>query len=111
MASNTELHQHQPSLFLDTRQGQSMFSGADVTKRVLIGTVTVDELGEAEADGIAFMRGEEKLARDVHLTLADICDLRIFANISRPEPTHMDAVLEEVDGTRRQSEGARTRAG
>jgi hypothetical protein len=109
MASNTELHQHQPSLFLDTRQGQSMFSGADVTKRVLIGTVTVDDLGET--DGIAFMRGEEKLARDVHLTLADIWELRIFANISRPEPTHMDAVLEEVDGTRRQSEGARTRAG
>jgi hypothetical protein len=29
-------------------------------------------LSESEADGIVFMREEEKLARDVYLTLADV---------------------------------------
>jgi hypothetical protein len=46
-----------------------------------------------EADGIAFMAEEEKLARDVYLTLGDMWDAPIFTNIAGAEQTHMDAVL------------------
>ena len=37
---------------------------------------TANDLEQTEIEGIVFMREEEKLARDVHLTLADIWDLR-----------------------------------
>jgi hypothetical protein len=58
---------------------------------------TASTLDESDADGIGFMREEEKLARDVYLTLADMWDLRIFANIAEAEQTHMDAVLGLID--------------
>ena len=58
---------------------------------------TSNDLEQTEIEGIVFMREEEKLARDVYLTLADIWDLRIFANIARAEQTHMDAVLGLMD--------------
>ena len=58
---------------------------------------TANTLDESDADGIAFMREEEKLARDVYLTLADMWDLRIFTNIAKAEQTHMDAVLGLMD--------------
>ena len=56
-----------------------------------------DDIDQTEVEGIVFMREEEKLARDVYLTLADTWDLRIFANIARAEQTHMDAVLGLMD--------------
>ncbi len=52
----------------------------------------VGEISQAEADGLAFMREEEKLARDVYLTLYDSWGLRPFSNISASEQTHTDAV-------------------
>jgi hypothetical protein len=58
---------------------------------------TASTLDESDADGIGFMREEEKLARDVYLTLADMWDLRIFANIAEAEQTHLDAVLGLMD--------------
>jgi len=45
-----------------------------------------------EADGILYMREEEKLARDVYLALYDIWGIRTFANIANSEQQHMDAV-------------------
>ncbi|GAB4429605.1 MAG: hypothetical protein Kow0031_10170 [Anaerolineae bacterium] len=54
-------------------------------------------LSEADADGIRFMREEEKLARDVYLTLFDEWGLRIFQNIARSEQMHMDAVATLID--------------
>lgn len=50
------------------------------------------ELDQAEIDGLLLMREEEKLARDVYLTLADEWNIRSFENIARSEETHMDAV-------------------
>ncbi len=38
------------------------------------------------------MREEEKLARDVYLTLYDKWGLRTFTNIAAAESTHMDAM-------------------
>jgi len=49
---------------------------------------------DSEADGIAFMAEEEKLARDVYLTLGDMWNVPIFTNIAGAEQMHMDAVLD-----------------
>lgn len=54
-------------------------------------------LSDAEADGILFMREEEKLARDVYLGLGDLWDLRIFDNIAASEQRHMDAILGLIE--------------
>jgi hypothetical protein len=46
-----------------------------------------------EAADMLFMREEEKLARDVYLTLYDAWRLAPFANISVSEQKHMNAML------------------
>ena len=57
-------------------------------------TVSADQyLSAAEIDDLLFMREEEKLARDVYLTLYDQWNLSIFQNIAASESTHMDAIL------------------
>ncbi|MBC8472645.1 MAG: DUF2202 domain-containing protein [Planctomycetes bacterium] len=50
------------------------------------------QLTEAEEQHILYMREEEKLARDVYLTLYELWDAEIFANISESEQRHMDAI-------------------
>ncbi len=59
--------------------------------------VSSGELTAEEADGIAFMREEEKLARDVYVKLYEKWGLRAFQNIAQSEETHMAAVKELVD--------------
>ena len=51
------------------------------------------EDGAVAAD-LVFLREEEKLARDVYITLGERWGLLIFANISESEQQHMDAVLQ-----------------
>ena len=51
------------------------------------------ELSTTEAEGLQFMREEEKLARDVYQALYDKWGAQVFANIAESEQTHMDAVL------------------
>lgn len=53
---------------------------------------SIGEISQAEADGLAFMREEEKLARDVYLTLYETWELRSFSNIASSEQTHTDQV-------------------
>ncbi|MEJ2666688.1 MAG: DUF2202 domain-containing protein, partial [Deinococcales bacterium] len=43
-------------------------------------------------DGIAWMREEEKLARDVYQALGELYSLPVFSTIAGSERTHMDAV-------------------
>ena len=50
-----------------------------------------------EEQAILFMREEEKLARDVYLTLYDMYGLQIFKNIAESEQNHMDAVLSLIE--------------
>jgi hypothetical protein len=50
-------------------------------------------LSAEEEAGLLLMREEEKLARDVYLTLGELWQLPIFTNIAASEQTHMDAVL------------------
>lgn len=50
-------------------------------------------LSGAEQDGLIFMREEEKLARDVYITLYATWKKPVFTNIAASEQTHMDAIL------------------
>lgn len=54
---------------------------------------TLFTLSSAERQDLAFMREEEKLARDVYLALYEQWGLTPFANIAGSEQRHMDAVL------------------
>lgn len=58
---------------------------------------TSEELNQSEIDALLFMREEEKLARDVYLTLYEKWNLVIFNNIARSEQQHMDAVKVLLD--------------
>ena len=50
-------------------------------------------LSAEEVRTLTFMREEEKLARDVYLTLNETRPQPVFANIARSEQQHMDAML------------------
>jgi hypothetical protein len=54
-------------------------------------------LSDAEVEGLLYMREEEKLARDVYLTLYEKWEMPIFQNIGSSEQTHMDAVKTLLD--------------
>ncbi|CAA6824681.1 MAG: Unknown protein [uncultured Thiotrichaceae bacterium] len=60
-----------------------------------IGVVT--EVTDTEIASLKFMREEEKLARDVYLTLFDEWGNSIFNNIASSEQEHTDAVLDLLD--------------
>jgi hypothetical protein len=52
-----------------------------------------ETLNPAELSSLLFMREEEKLARDVYITLYNKWAANIFTNISASEQTHMESVL------------------
>ena len=54
-------------------------------------------LSQQEIDELVFTREEEKLARDVYLTLYKKWGLNIFKNISKSEQRHMDAIKRMLD--------------
>lgn len=65
-------------------------------------TGAVDQLTPTEIEDLIYMREEEKLARDSYLVLSETWGLRIFANISKSEQKHMDALgllIERFDLT------------
>lgn len=53
-------------------------------------------LNDAEKAAIRLIRIDEKIARDVYLTLSDIWGVPIFSNIASSEQKHMDAVLNVI---------------
>ena len=54
-------------------------------------------LSATEIESLLFMREEEKMARDVYLTLYDIWNDEIFNNIASSEQEHMDAIKSLLD--------------
>ena len=54
-------------------------------------------LTDDETYWLTYMREEEKVARDVYLSLNDTWNLRIFKNIAASEQTHMDAIKNLLD--------------
>jgi len=59
--------------------------------------ISSGELSAAEAEGLLYMREEEKLARDVYLTLYEEWRISIFQNIANAEQTPMDAVKTLIE--------------
>ena len=55
-----------------------------------------NQLTDAQKSTVLFMREEEKLARDVYLTMDDLWDADIFATISMSEQRHMDAIAQII---------------
>ncbi len=72
-------------------EGNTQVDAAQLDEALM--ATAIGELTEDEIAGLLFMREEEKLARDVYLTLYDQWGLAIFSNIADSEATHMDAVL------------------
>lgn len=60
--------------------------------------VNPGDLSQEEIDGLLFMREEEKLARDVYLALYEVWGQPTFKNIAGSEQTHMDEVLDLLEG-------------
>ncbi len=58
------------------------------------------DLSKEQKDGLKFMFEEEKLARDVYITLGKLWNHRTFLNIQKSEQRHMNAIkrmLEKYD--------------
>jgi hypothetical protein len=80
------------------RYGQSDGAGVSNTStQVNLLPTSSGALREDEAAALLYMREEEKLARDVYLTLGAQWSLPIFQNISQSEQAHMDAVNVLLD--------------
>ena len=56
-----------------------------------------EELSSTEISSLLWMREEEKLARDVYLTLNTKWNMQIFSNIAESEQTHTNAVLTLIN--------------
>ena len=54
-------------------------------------------VNQSEIEGLAYMREEEKLARDVYMNLYETWNLPVFNNIAESEQQHMDAVKMILD--------------
>lgn len=63
-----------------------------VSARPAVVAFPVEELSQVEKDNLTYMREEEKLARDVYMTLYEKWNLPIFSNIAQSEQTHTEAV-------------------
>jgi hypothetical protein len=64
-----------------------------VNLQAQITSLPLEPLNSAELTSLSFMREEEKLARDVYITLYNKWGVNIFTNISSSEQTHMESVL------------------
>lgn len=67
-----------------------------VTDSAMTGDATTAAVGceGMPATDLCFLREEEKLARDVYITLYESSGMRVFDSISRSEQSHTDAVRD-----------------
>lgn len=56
-----------------------------------------EKLSKKEKAGLLYMREEEKLARDVYLSLQETWSLGVFRNIAAAESRHMGALLVLIE--------------
>lgn len=78
-----------------TGSGYSSPDGVAVTASA--GSAQALALTADEVTWLTYMREEEKMARDVYLTMYDKYKARIFKNIATSEQRHMDAVKTLLD--------------
>jgi hypothetical protein len=69
----------------------SSYNQTQVTQQ--ISSFPIETISEFEKNGLLIMREEEKLAKDVYVTLYKKWNLNVFNNISSSEDTHTSAVL------------------
>lgn len=69
----------------------------DCNMNQLLEELPAQKLRKREINHLMYMREEEKLARDVYLTLYEEWDLRVIRNIAKAESKHMAAVLALID--------------
>ncbi|MDF7826550.1 DUF2202 domain-containing protein [Pontiellaceae bacterium B12227] len=74
---------------------QPVLAGRGKGKGANTGTVAV--VTEAEAVDLLFMREEEKLARDVYISMYTLWGNTVFDNISQSEQKHTDSVLGLIE--------------
>jgi len=60
-------------------------------------TQVATELTDEQKENLIFMYQEEKLARDVYITLGNIWNSRVFKNIQKSEQKHMNSVKYLLD--------------
>ena len=63
----------------------------------VIDSLPVEDLNAAEEEALLYMVEEEKLARDVYITLYGKFNQRIFNNISKAEQQHYDMLDELIE--------------
>lgn len=71
-----------------------------VSVRPAVSALPAEDLSAEEEEDLIYMREEEKLARDVYMTLYEEWGTPIFANIAQSEQTHTEAIrnlLEKYD--------------
>lgn len=78
-------------------RGAGSGGGFNGGMNALVSSLPHEELSESEIEGLYQMREEEKLARDVYLTLYQDWNHPIFQNIARSEQRHMEAVKTLLD--------------
>lgn len=59
-------------------------------------STAVGTLTEDEANGLLFMREEEKLAHDVYVNLYNLWGNKVFLNISKAETHHTESILKLI---------------
>ena len=80
------------ALALNVSAGNGFKNQTITSTEEVVEASTLEAISVEEEHGILFMREEEKLARDVYLTLYEIWGLNIFQNIAKSEQTHTDAI-------------------
>lgn len=94
-----ELNQNRMSNTGQQMQQRSDTPLADdfVSARPEINAMAIEDLSQAEIDGMLLMREEEKLARDVYTVLYEQWGMQIFANIAQSEQTHTEAMRQLLE--------------
>lgn len=68
-----------------------------VSVRPAVSALPAEDLSAEEEEDLIFMREEEKLARDVYMTLYEKWGTQIFANIAQSEQTHTEAIRNLIE--------------
>lgn len=77
--------------------GQVGSNGSTCDLDTLLEDMAAQHLRKKEKRNLLYMREEEKLARDVYLSLHEDWGLRIFRQIARSERAHMASTLVLID--------------
>lgn len=65
-----------------------------VSSRPEVDALPSQTIDESEHAALLYMREEEKLARDVYMTLYGVWKIPVFSNIAQSEETHTEAVRD-----------------